>query len=122
MVNFVFIIASIVVITDRITKYIFFENSSLNKGAAFGILQGYNWLFISIAIVVIIAVIMHRNNKDYILGMGLILGGTLGNLIDRIFYSGVIDFISLSIVPSFNIADLANTIGAVLIIYEMHKD
>ena len=122
MVNLIFIIAFIVTLIDRVTKYVFFENSSLNKGAAFGILQGYNWLFISIAVMVIMAVIIYRNNKNYILGMGLLLGGTLGNLIDRIFYSGVIDFISLSIIPSFNIADLANTIGAILIIYEMHKD
>ncbi|MAF50998.1 MAG: hypothetical protein CMH64_02800 [Nanoarchaeota archaeon] len=122
MVSKVFLIAFLVIIIDRITKFIFFESSSINKGAAFSILQGYTWLFILAAVIVTIIIIMSRNEKQYQLGMGFLLGGTIGNLIDRLVYSGVIDFIKISIIPSFNVADFSNVLGALLIIYKMYKE
>jgi signal peptidase II len=121
MVNKLFIISLIVIILDRITKFIFFDSSKLNKGAAFSILQGWKWLFVLAAIAVIIFIILNRNNKNYQLGMGFLLGGTIGNLIDRLFYDGVIDFISIYIIPRFNLADVSNVIGAVILIYAMKK-
>ena len=121
MVNKVFSIAITIFIIDRILKVIFFNSSIINSGAAFNLFPGQNWLFILVALIVIIFIINHRNLKDYQIGMGLLLGGTLGNLIDRIYYSGVIDFISISIIPTFNIADLANIAGALLIISRMYK-
>ena len=121
MVNKIFLIAFIIIILDRLTKFIFFDSSSLNKGAAFSILQGYNWLFIFVALIVVITIFVKKDKKEHQLGMGFLLGGTIGNLIDRIFYSGVIDFISISIVPKFNISDVSNIIGTLLIIYVMNK-
>jgi signal peptidase II len=121
MVNKTFLIAFIIIILDRITKFVFFDSSKINSGAAFNILPGWNWLFIVVALAVSIYIINHRNYKEYQLGMGLLLGGTLGNLIDRIFYTGVIDFISISIIPTFNISDLANVLGAIIIIYTMYS-
>ena len=122
MVNKTFIIALIILILDRLTKFFFFENSSLNKGAAFSILQGYIWLFILVAVIVIIFIFLKRNEKPYQLGMGFLLGGTIGNLIDRIIYGGVIDFITFLSIPQFNISDVSNIIGALLIIYVMNKN
>lgn len=122
MVNKVFLIAFIIFILDRLTKFIFFNNSKLNKGAAFNLLPGQNWLFISVAVVVIIYIILKKDLKNYQLGMGFLLGGTISNLFDRIFYNGVIDFISIYIIPTFNLADVANIIGALIIIYVMEKN
>lgn len=122
MVNPVFLIALIIIILDRVTKFIFFNSSSINKGAAFSILQGYNWLFILVALIVIIYIFIKRNEKLYQIGMGFLLGGTIGNLIDRIFYDGVIDFITFLSIPKFNISDVSNIIGALLIVYIMNQD
>ncbi len=122
MVNKVFLIAFIIFILDRLTKFIFLDNSKLNKGAAFNLLPGQNWLFILVAVIVIVYIILKRDLKEYQLGMGFLLGGTIGNLFDRIFYKGVIDFISIYIIPTFNLADLANIIGALTIIYVMEKN
>ena len=120
--NKVFLIAFTVFIIDRATKLIFFDSSSLNTGAAFSILQGYIWLFILIAVIVSLVIIFYRNETKYQLGMGILLGGTLGNLIDRIFYGGVIDFIRIYTIPLFNLADVSNIIGALMIIYIMYKN
>jgi signal peptidase II len=122
MVNISFIIALIIIVLDRITKLIFLESSNLNKGAAFGILQGWQWLFILAAVIVVVVILKERNNKKYQIGMGLLLGGTVSNLIDRLYYQGVIDFISIFSIPNFNIADLSNVVGVMLIIYIMHKN
>jgi len=121
MVNKVFSIALAVFVIDRILKIIFFNSSKINSGAAFNILPGQNWLFILVAVIVVVFIINHRNLTDYQIGMGLLMGGTLGNLIDRFFYSGVVDFISIWIIPTFNVADLANVVGALLIICRMYK-
>tara|TARA_Y100000310_G_C20593734_1_gene769430 strand:+ start:1050 stop:1418 length:369 start_codon:yes stop_codon:yes gene_type:complete len=121
MVNKLFLIAFLIIVIDRISKFLFSDISTLNKGAAFGILPGYNWLFIAVAIIVIIFILYHFENKEYQIGMGFLLGGTIGNLIDRVFYAGVIDFISILMIPTFNISDVANIIGALLLIHAMHS-
>jgi len=122
MVNKIFIISLLIIIIDRITKFIFFENSRLNTGAAFSILKGFNWFLILVALIVIIVILFYRNEKKYQYGFGFLLGGTIANLIDRIFYKGVIDFISFYNIPSFNIADVSNITGAVLLLYIMIKE
>ena len=82
-------------------------------------------VFIIIPVIAIVLLIFniyyYRQNNEalshsYILGFSLILGGAIGNLIDRITYGYVIDFIDFRIWPVFNIADSAITIGAVIII------
>jgi len=116
MVNKTFLIAFIIIILDRVAKLIFFDNSSLNKGAAFSILPGFNWLFILVALIVIVYIFIKRNEVLYQIGMGFLLGGTIGN------YDGVIDFISFLSIPKFNISDVSNIIGALFIIYMMNNN
>jgi signal peptidase II len=98
-----------------------------NTGAAFGILQDHSLLFIILAIIGIIVILslvftMHSRwtiiDKLWVrAGIGMVLGGTAGNLIDRLLYEGrVTDFIDFRIWPAFNIADSAVTVGAILII------
>jgi len=92
----------------------------LNTGAAFGIFKGMNLLLIWISIIIIGAILYNYDKipKDTVpqIGFALIIGGAIGNLIDRIFLGHVIDFIDFRIWPAFNIADSAISIGAVLLI------
>lgn len=96
-----------------------------NDGAAFSILEGKTILFILIAVIVLISIINYIKNKnfkktDYII-YGMLIGGIIGNLIDRIIYGSVTDFISFTILnkpmPIFNIADTFICIGCALMIW-----
>ena len=94
-----------------------------NAGGAFGILGGRPWLFFGATLLVsavIVATAPKAASNTSALGLGLILGGALGNLTDRIVrgpgVSGrVVDFIDLRIWPVFNLADSAIVIGAFLV-------
>ncbi len=89
----------------------------LNPGAAFGILAGQNWFFISISILVIGAIIyFHKQvpveQKLMSICMGLIGGGALGNFYDRLFVGKVVDFLDFKVWSYiFNIADSALVVG-----------
>lgn len=97
-----------------------------NYGAGFSILQGQNWLFISVALLFIFLIVLFYDKieKDLMVqsGFALLLGGTVSNLIDRVSYGFVIDYFNFKIWPVFNIADSAITVGAVLVvIYYLKK-
>ena len=96
-------------------------NYQVNYGAAFSILQGYRWLFIAVAVIVIIAIAFYYKKAESKLPLLLILAGTAGNLIDRVFLGYVRDFIDLKVWPIFNLADSYNVIGAVLLLYLVFK-
>lgn len=95
-----------------------------NYGAAFGILQNFGWLFIILTSILSVAFILglflYKNHSavSYIASI-LIVAGGIGNLIDRIFYGFVVDYIhfQFSFFPFvFNLADCCVTIGTVLIL------
>ncbi len=134
------ITVSLVIFLDRLSKIFFSQLLSVgeswplirnvlhmtlvhNTGIAFGMFKNQGIVFIIIPVIAVIMLIFnifyYRNNKDlsrtYIVAFSLILGGAIGNLIDRIYYGYVIDFIDLRVWPVFNIADSAITIGAILI-------
>ena len=97
-----------------------------NSGAAFGIFKSQVLFFITVGIAAIIFISFYipRLKKDTVLvkiGFGSILGGILGNLIDRLRFGYVVDFLDFRIWPVFNIADSAITIGAVLIVIHLLK-
>jgi len=131
-----FLLPLIIVLADASTKYYFRSNTidigflSLhfvkNYGAAFGILQNQKLFLLIIPIVAlfIIAYYLRSMKKENILfyALLLLLGGTIGNLIDRIFFGYVIDFIDLGFWPVFNIADAANSIAALFIILSLISD
>ena len=125
MVNWkVFFTGFLVLFIDRITKNIFFEDSVRNYGAAFSLLQGLNVLFIIVAIAVICLIIYYSNkirNVNIQIAMGFVLGGALSNMIDRVIYGGVIDFIKIWMMPVFNLADVFNVIGGLTIIYYLWR-
>ena len=94
-----------------------------NTGIAFGLFKDQGIVFIIIPVIACILLIFnifyYQNNKDlsriYIFGFALILGGAIGNLVDRIRFGYVIDFIDFHVWPVFNVADSAITVGAVII-------
>ncbi len=101
-----------------------------NTGAAFGLFQDHSLILAIIAIigsVVILFLVFFMPHRFYILNtllgklsLGLILGGTVGNLIDRLRYGGyVTDFIDFSFWPAFNIADSSVVVGAFLLAYSL---
>ncbi len=100
-----------------------------NKGAAFSMLAGANgwqqWLFVILALVFSAAILVWlrrlpaRGQAWLAAGLALILGGALGNAVDRVWHAHVIDFIQVHwhdawYFPTFNLADTAITIGAII--------
>ena len=139
-----FLIALLIVTADQLTKlwirsipegYSLFEVGFFritrvhNTGAAFGLFQGQSFTLTIVALVGITlllfyALFIYRRYSflDNMLGrstIGLILGGTLGNLVDRIRFGYVTDFIGIGIWPAFNVADAAITIGAIVFAYSL---
>ena len=108
----------------------------LNPGAAFGILAGSspsyrNPFFIAVSLLAILLIVYyhHRHGEERtfpIFGLGLILGGASGNLLDRLRFGMVVDFLDLHIGryhwPAFNVADAAITIGVGLMLLDMLKE
>ena len=98
---------------------------SRNMGAVFGIGQGLTWLFIIFTILACAVIVWTvwtygRSSRVLTCALGLVFGGALGNLWDRIIYGYVRDFIDLYVGryhwPTFNVADSAICIGAALIV------
>ncbi len=92
-----------------------------NRGVAFGMFEGMRWLFIALTAVFIAGIIfyMFKNRPDkkiFYVSSALIIGGGIGNLIDRVIYGYVIDYLSLSFFsPVCNFADYCITIGVILL-------
>jgi signal peptidase II len=105
-----------------------------NYGAAFSFLhnaggwQRYFLSAISILVSITLPFYIKKNQHDIFLAMGLtlVLGGAIGNLVDRLFLGYVVDFVSLHIDdvfywPAFNVADSAISLGVILLIYDALK-
>lgn len=140
--NKVYLTSVIVLLIDQIVKLLIKTNMNLNEeisiipnffsiqylkntGAAFSILENKTILLAITSIICISVIIYYLKKEENLttamyLSFGLVLGGILGNLIDRIVYQGVIDFLSFQIFnynfPVFNIADIGITIGVLLLI------
>lgn len=97
-----------------------------NTGAAFSMLEGKQWIFIIASIVVLCAIIVYLKQKTIdkidVIIFSLIIGGIIGNLIDRLFLNYVTDFIEFIIfsknMPIFNIADTFICIGCLLLVFK----
>lgn len=99
-----------------------------NTGIAFGLLQFdvLRWMLVAVALAVAVAIVWsckeHKLTEHH-LAWGLILGGAIGNAIDRIVVGTVTDFINFHFWPAFNVADSALTIGVVLLAWHaMRKE
>ena len=140
----IFSTALIVIFLDQLTKFLVRANFQLgesvpviknifhftyvtNTGSAFGLFKSLNWFFMLFSIIVIIAIFYYlrkkikENEKLLQLAVGLLLGGTVGNLLDRISIGAVTDFIDFRIWPVFNIADSAVSASVALLIILLWK-
>lgn len=145
--NIVFIyygIAAIIIVLDQWTKWLVVRNMEIgeripilepyiallshrNRGAAWGMLEGQMWLFYIVTVVVVVGILyyFHTHAKDQPLlkvSLMVLLGGAIGNFIDRLFRREVVDFMDILIpiinydFPIFNVADAALTIGVIMMI------
>jgi len=109
------------VVLDQVSKY--FLTTITNTGAAFGILKGYNILLLIINLIaLIICIFFYIKDKKLKLPLTFLIAGILGNLIDRIFFGYVRDFINLKFWPVFNLADSYNVIGVIILIVIIWKE
>ncbi|ETT56635.1 signal peptidase II [Paenibacillus sp. FSL R7-0204] len=139
-----FLIALIVFLIDQGTKYLiatrlelaeqipvikdfFIITSHRNRGAAFGILEGQQWFFIVITVIVVCGIVWYLNKarktrKLLPTALALVLGGAVGNFLDRILNGEVVDFLMFNFgsytFPIFNVADSCIVVGVGLIILD----
>jgi signal peptidase II len=145
-----FAIAAVVVVLDQLTKWLalaqlapgqpievtgFFNLAlAFNRGAAFSFLataggwQGVVFALLAVAAALVISLLLWRNpaRRLFCGGLALILGGALGNLVDRLRLGAVVDFLDFHAFgwhwPTFNVADSAITLGAALLILDSFGD
>lgn len=142
--TFLFPIAVFLVIIDQLTKSWIRNNLVFNElwmpwewlapyarlvnwrntGAAFGIFQGMNGVFVVLAFVIIILIVIYfpmipEDDFFFRLALSLQLAGAAGNLIDRLYRGFVTDFISVGRFPVFNVADSCITMGVVVLLVGM---
>ena len=139
-----FSLSIFIILIDQFTKYLMFYNykTFINKdfllfrldfvknyGAAFNIFSG-NRIFLSLISIIfsilLVYLILRKNtiNQFDLVSYSFILGGTIGNGIDRILKGFVIDFINLNIInfPVFNIADISINVGFIFLLYRIFKN
>lgn len=98
------LIIPLLVVLDQLTK--FFLSTSSNTGAAFGMLHDQTPLLIIVSLAALVYLVYHLfKYKTYVPQLVLVISGVIGNLIDRLFFGYIRDFIDLGFWPSFNIAD-----------------
>lgn len=143
------VLATLVLVADRVTKWIIVREMSLgevrelipgffrlthtrNRGAAFGLFSDMDspWIgifligFATVAMVLVLT-LLWRNHQSHLaaIGLGLILGGAAGNLIDRLQVGSVVDFLEFHVGqfywPAFNVADSAIVVGAAALIFQV---
>lgn len=131
------VVAVLVFIADRVTKnlisaqvpygtefaaidHLVWITNIHNSGAAFGLVPALAvvFLFASFAVAcgLVAYVFTHRDTVPVDLVLGLVLGGTLGNLFDRVMFGTVTDFVAVHFWPVFNVADSAVSTGVVLLL------
>lgn len=98
-----------------------------NTGAAFGVLEGQGVILTFLAalvVAVLLALYLRSGQGSAILGvsLGLLIGGAIGNVVDRVRLGYVIDFVAVGIWPKFNVADSAITLGVILLGWYMARD
>jgi len=108
----------------EIIKNIFYLTLVHNTGAAFGIFKNQTLFFIVVSILAVITIVIYIKKFSNIslaikIGLALILGGAFGNLVDRLCFGYVVDFLDFKIWPVFNIADSAITVGTFLLIVNL---
>lgn len=98
-----------------------------NTGAAFGMLQNAGPLLVVTSLIGMAAILVYLFNPGFAhplmrLGLAMMFGGAVGNLIDRLWNGEVVDFLHVPNFPAFNVADSAISIGVVLLLWAMLRE
>jgi signal peptidase II len=137
-------LAAIVIVIDQITKAVVLRGLELgaepivvtpffnlvlvwNRGVSFGMFNSAGelapWLLSGVALAVVVGLLIWLRRADHwwtVLGLGLVMGGALGNVIDRLRFGAVVDFLDFHAAgyhwPAFNVADAAICVGAVALL------
>lgn len=141
-----FIIAAAIIAIDQWTKSLVVKHMELgqsipliqdvlhltshrNTGAAFGILANQRMLFVVITIAVVVGILISlirigKSQPRVSLALSMVLGGAIGNFIDRVTTGKVVDFVDVTVInfPIFNVADMAITIGVGLLLLDVLLD
>ncbi|MED1854129.1 MULTISPECIES: signal peptidase II [Brevibacillus] len=141
-----FIIAAAIIALDQWTKSLVVKHMELgqsipliqdvlhltshrNTGAAFGILANQRMLFVVITIAVVVGILISlirigKSQPRVSLALSMVLGGAIGNFIDRVTTGKVVDFVDVTVInfPIFNVADMAITIGVGLLLLDVLLD
>lgn len=134
-----YLIAIVWLVLDQLSKYyimkhfylgesvpvipnVFHITYIINRGAAFGILENQQWIFLLVAVILVVLAFLYRktiNNGPVSLHVGtaLLISGAIGNGIDRFTLRGVVDFFDLRVWPIFNIADIGICVGVIGVVY-----
>lgn len=132
------IVSAVIIAADQFIKYMVVQNIALyeeksfiphilslthirNTGAAWSIMEGKTWFLIGMPLIIAAAALIYmvknrKGSKLELVSMALILGGGIGNLIDRIRMGEVVDYLKLELFkfPIFNFADMCIVVGAIL--------
>ncbi|MBI2871313.1 MAG: signal peptidase II [Candidatus Omnitrophica bacterium] len=137
-----FFASLVVVILDQLTKLavelflresvpvipnIFYLTRVHNSGGAFGLFTGFTWMFVAVGLLTLAFGLLFRRSIQTAPRLirwaaVLILGGALGNLIDRLRFGYVIDFLDFRVWPVFNLADSSITVGTCLIVWSIFAE
>lgn len=130
-------VAVVVFVADRVTKdlvtasvpygteypaidHLVWITNIHNSGAAFGLAPAFSIVFLlasfGVACGLLVYVFTHRDSVPADIVLGLVLGGTVGNLFDRVMFGTVTDFVAVHFWPVFNVADSAVSTGVVLLL------
>ncbi|MFH1144550.1 MAG: signal peptidase II [Candidatus Eisenbacteria bacterium] len=135
--------AAALLVLDQITKWLVYHGLAVgeptalidgfvrlkhvrNAGSAFGLIEGSRLLFILLSLISIAAILVLTLSKRFVfrgswIGFGVVLGGAMGNLIDRFWLHQVIDFIDIGVGsvrwPTFNVADIGVTLGVIYLAF-----
>jgi signal peptidase II len=136
-----FLIVCFIVLCDQLSKFVVVRSLELgeilhplpflnivrieNEGITFGLLGGilhpFTLISISLAIIISLCLWMIGKNRRHQLTISLIVGGAIGNLIDRFIHKGVIDFLDFHVLtyhwPAFNVADSVIVIGVLVLFF-----
>lgn len=122
--KYLIIFSTLSFLLDRITKLGILASSaefSKNPGIAFGIADNVPGILFFLIALGLVALIYFGKNLDLgkktnQIALGLIFGGGISNILDRIFYGYVIDFIDIFAISTFNFADLAIVVGSIILV------
>ena len=135
------LVAAAVVVLDQATKALVRANvavgdsdgilpgvqlvHALNNGVAFNVLEGGSWLVVVVVAAAVVALLAyfatHLHKPLVWLPTGMLLGGALGNIVDRVRDGAVTDFIKLPAWPAFNVADMSITFGVLTLLYVIER-